>query len=167
MREDEIRSEVQELRDDGCRFSKDCAQPRRRGRGFPCGIAHVSFGGQEIRLACLASGGLRKSAPHAPAAGGIRGGGAGDFPAHSGWVGKDGTYSHSTCRGERGCDDGRAADSVETADGVERKDTRDKESVAGAGSDKEAAREMMSEPRSRSGFSSASQAGSRTRIHRH
>jgi len=99
----------------------------------PRGIASLSCRGQEICLPGLASGGLRKPDTYAGAAGGLRGRGARDFPAHSGRVGKDGTYPYSPRRGEPGCTDRRIADRVETADRDERKDTRQARPCAARG----------------------------------
>src|SRR5205807_1988117 len=95
-----------------------------RGRVLPRRIASVSCRWQEICLPGLASGRLRKPEPYAGAAGGIRGGGARDFSANSGRVGKDGTYAYSPRCREPGCTGRRVANRVETADRDERKDTR-------------------------------------------
>jgi hypothetical protein len=100
--------------------------------------------GQEICVPGFASGGLRKLDTYAGAVGGIRGGGARDFSAHSGRVGQDGTYPYSPRRGEPGCTDRRIADRVETADRDEPKDTRQEAPCAGARrSSKQQTREAM------------------------
>ena len=86
--------------------SHDCIEPRGGGRVFPRRIASFSCRRQEIRFARLPSRGLRKSDAHAGAAGGVCGGGAGDFLAHSWRLGKDGTHAYSPGGRERGCTDG-------------------------------------------------------------
>src|SRR4029077_21134406 len=103
--------------DDRSKLSQDCAEPGGSGRVLPRRIACFSCRRQEIRIAGLASRGIRKSDAYAGAAGGVCGGGAGDFPADSWRLGKDGAHAHWPGCGERGCTEGCTPNGVETANG--------------------------------------------------
>src|SRR5262249_335990 len=113
--EGEILSDVWESRDDRSGFSQDCAEPTGRGRVLSRRITGLSCWRQEICFAGVAGRGLRKSAAYAGRAGGVWGGGTRDFPAHSWWLGKDGTHAHSPGGGERRCSDRCTPNGVETA----------------------------------------------------
>src|ERR1700674_795501 len=122
----QIRPGVSESPDDRSRFSEDCTDPGGRRRVLSRRIAGFSCRRQEICFAGLASRGLRKSDAYAGAAGGVCGGGAGDFLADSWPLGKDGTHAYSPGGGERGRTDGRSPNGVETAYCEERKVLQEK-----------------------------------------
>src|SRR6266550_2234085 len=108
-------SDEWESPDDRSRLSQDCTEPGGGGRVLARRIAGFSCRRQEICFAGLASrryGNLMLTLEQQAA---FCGGGARDFLADSGRLGKDGTHAYSPGGGERGCTDGCTPNRVETA----------------------------------------------------
>src|ERR1700721_622481 len=104
---------------EGGRFPTHCARFRGRRRRFPYGRCRLPCRRQNFRYIGFAKGWLRQLNSHAAATGGICRGVAGSFLAHPWGMGKDGEYSHCSCKSERGCVDRRSAYSLDESSGKE------------------------------------------------